>query len=70
LFAPAATPPETIGRLNAAIAGALASPEVRDKLVATGITPAVSTPEALAEMIRRERTSIESVARAAGIKAQ
>jgi tripartite-type tricarboxylate transporter receptor subunit TctC len=70
LFAPAATPPETIARLNAAIAGALASPEVRDKLVAIGITPEVSTPEALAELIRKERTSVESVARAAGIKAQ
>ena len=70
LFAPAATPPETIAKLNAAIAGALASPEVRDKLVAAGITPATSTPDALAELVRRERASVEAVVRAAGIKAR
>ena len=70
LFAPAATPPETIARLNAAIAGALASPDVRDRLLAAGITPVASTPEALAELVRRERLSIEAVARSANITAK
>ena len=70
LFAPAATPPETIARLNAAIGSALASPDVRDRLLAAGITPVTSTPDALAELVRRERSAVEAVARAARITAQ
>jgi tripartite-type tricarboxylate transporter receptor subunit TctC len=51
---PAGTPPQIVKRLNEATVKALASPEVKDKLEATGITTASSTPAAFSEMIKTE----------------
>ena len=41
-------------RLNEATVKALAAPEVKDKLEATGITVASSTPAAFSQMINTE----------------
>jgi tripartite-type tricarboxylate transporter receptor subunit TctC len=39
LLAPAGTPPEIVARLNAEVVKALADPEVREKLIAQGLSP-------------------------------
>lgn len=47
VFAPAATPKPVIERMNREINAALAQPEVRDRLAASGCDVAPGTPEAL-----------------------
>ena len=54
LAVPAGTPAEIVKRLNEATVKALASPEVKDKLEATGITTSASTPTAFSDMIKTE----------------
>jgi len=44
LLAPAGTPPEVVQRLNAAVAGIVAQPQMREELLQLGYTPAASTP--------------------------
>ena len=54
LFAPARTPRDVIDRLNDAIRKAIAMPDVRERLVSTGADPISSTPEQLADLLRRD----------------
>jgi tripartite-type tricarboxylate transporter receptor subunit TctC len=70
VFAPAGTPADVIGRLNAALAEALATPEIRDRFAGFGVTATSSTPAQLAERVAREYAEWESVIRAADIKAE
>jgi tripartite-type tricarboxylate transporter receptor subunit TctC len=51
LFAPGKTPREAIDRLNAAIAKVIGKEDFVRKLVAQGIEPSQSTPEAAAELV-------------------
>ena len=69
-FAPAATPADTLNRLNAAFAKALARPDLRDRIVNGGsvpIEPALTSAQWTAQM-RREVTQWAEVVRKAGIK--
>ena len=52
--APAKTAPEIVRVLHDAIAKALASPDIRDKLKAGGTDAVASTPEELGELVREE----------------
>ena len=70
VFAPARTPPETIARLHAAIAGALTRPDIREKLIASGAEPIGSGPEALATFQRAEMAKWASIAQAVGARAE
>lgn len=54
VFAPTGTPADIVKKLNGAIGRALAAPELRQQLVALGIEPAFSTPEALGTLVRNE----------------
>ena len=54
VFAPAATPPAVIARLNAEINGALQEPDLRDRLAASGNEPAAGTPGQLEARIGHE----------------
>src|SRR5436309_8518415 len=55
LFAPAGTPEAVIVRLRAAIANALAAPDVKEKLnAAGGLEPFPSTPDEFSALIRRD----------------
>jgi tripartite-type tricarboxylate transporter receptor subunit TctC len=54
LFAPAKTPRDVVERLNDAIRKAIAMPDVRERLVSTGADPISSTPEQLADLLRRD----------------
>lgn len=53
-LAPAKTPEPVIARLNKAIVEALGAPDVREKLRASGMEPAPSSPEELQAFIRKD----------------
>jgi tripartite-type tricarboxylate transporter receptor subunit TctC len=67
LLAPAGTPPDIIARLNAAALAALRDPIVRSKLINVGFSIAESTPEQLAETMRRDYARMGELIRAAHI---
>ena len=69
-MAPARTPKEVIARLNREIVKALGAPQVKDLLNKQGLEPAPSSPEELAQHIKREYDTWKRVVREAGIKAQ
>ena len=69
LVAPAGTPNDIITKLGGAIGKILAQPDVREKIEATGIEPAFSTPEKVAEMIRTDYVHWGTIIKNAGIKA-
>jgi len=54
LLAAAATPPAIIARLEAAIAKALSTPEVRDAYAALGLDPIASSAQAYGTYLRNE----------------
>ena len=54
VFAPAKTPREVIERLNDAVRKTIGMADVRDRLLATGADPVLSTPEQLADLLRRD----------------
>jgi tripartite-type tricarboxylate transporter receptor subunit TctC len=68
LLAPAHTPVEIIGKLHAAMASALQTPAIKEKLAADGTEAVGNTPEDFARFIRAETNKWARVAREAGIK--
>jgi tripartite-type tricarboxylate transporter receptor subunit TctC len=70
LFAPAATPPQTVERLNAAVRRALETPALRDRLLKTGAEPAPSTPKELATLLGRDTAKWARLLQAKHIKVQ
>jgi tripartite-type tricarboxylate transporter receptor subunit TctC len=66
--APAGTPEPILQVLRNAVHKAIASPEVKSKLEAIGLTPKGSTGEELARRIQAERTLWSGVIKGAGIK--
>lgn len=69
VFAPAGTPAPIVNRLNQEIVRALKRAEVKEKLLAIGVEPVGSTPEALAALIKAEIERMGKVIKAAGIRA-
>jgi tripartite-type tricarboxylate transporter receptor subunit TctC len=70
MLAPAGTPRPIVDRLVSELHKAVASPDVKDKLAASGIDVASSTPEQLGELIRSETVRYAKVIKAANIKAE
>lgn len=68
VFVPAKTPKAVVSRLNKEFSAALASPDVRERLLHDGVEPESSTPEQLAAIVVAERKLWAKVIRAAGIK--
>lgn len=68
IFAPAATPKEIIGRLNAEIVKALQSPDVQQRLADLGAVPGGGTPEDLAVYFKGEVEKFGKIVRATGMK--
>jgi tripartite-type tricarboxylate transporter receptor subunit TctC len=68
VLAPAATPREIVGRLNAEINGALRSSEVRERLAALGAEPTGGTPEQFAATIRADTARWAKVVADAAIR--
>ncbi len=67
MFAPAATPKPIIDRLNQELVKALAAPDMREKLAATGVNAESSTPQALGKHLQAEVAKWAKVIKAAGI---
>src|SRR5687768_15793175 len=69
VLAPAGTPRNVVMRLNAELVKIMHSPELKERLAATGTDPLTSTPEEFAAYIKREIAKWGDVIRRAGVKA-
>ena len=69
ILAPAGVPRSVVNRLNAELVKIMHSPEMKEKLAATGTDPLTSTPEEFAAYIQREIAKWGEVIRKAGVKA-
>lgn len=70
VVAPAGTPPEIVGKLNAAFREALKDPATRARLDNLGAEIRIDTPEAFGKMIANQLALWTSVVEAASIKAE
>jgi tripartite-type tricarboxylate transporter receptor subunit TctC len=70
LVAPAGTPPDIIGRLNAAFVKALSDPAAIEKIRVLGAEPAPSSADAFAQFIRSESAKWGKLIGDAGIKSE
>jgi tripartite-type tricarboxylate transporter receptor subunit TctC len=70
LFAPAATPPAVVARLNQEVTRYLNSPEARDMFLKAGIEVAPGTPDELTAVMKSEVTRVARVLKAAGVGVQ
>ena len=68
LLAPARTPAEIVGKLNAAVARIVSEPEFVQRLSSQGMDAESSTPDQFAAFIRSEKDKYAKLARAAGVK--
>lgn len=68
ILAPAGTPKEIVNKLQQEIAKALASPAVKEKMIAQGADPVGNTPEQFAAFIQAESKKWAQVVKAAGAK--
>jgi tripartite-type tricarboxylate transporter receptor subunit TctC len=67
-FGPAGLPQPITSRLHAELLRVVALPDTRKAIEATGSTIATSSPEELAEIIRRDMVSVAKAAEVAGVK--
>jgi tripartite-type tricarboxylate transporter receptor subunit TctC len=70
VFAPKATPADTVGKLSVTIRKALDNPDVVQKLAALGSEGRGSTPEEFAKFLQRESAKWTDVMQKANIKVQ
>lgn len=68
LFAPAGTPRPIIDRLNTEVGKTLANPEVRARLIASGMDPKHTTPEEMAALVRDDLAKWGPIVKASGMK--
>jgi tripartite-type tricarboxylate transporter receptor subunit TctC len=67
IVAPAQTPADVIGKLNAAVRDAVAQPAVRQRMASAGADPAASSPAEFVNFVRAEREKWGRVVREARI---
>ncbi len=70
LMVPAGTPKPIVQTLSAEITKALADPEVREKLIAQGLTPRGTSPDELGKAMRAQLTRYGTLIKQAGITAE
>jgi len=70
LFAPAGTPPDVIARLNKEIVEIVAMSEVRQRIAELGGEARGSTPEALAQHLKKDIAKWRMVVEQAGLERQ
>jgi tripartite-type tricarboxylate transporter receptor subunit TctC len=68
LFAPAGTPAKIVDRLNAALRPILDSAALRERIIALGAEPAVSTPDELARILANDLVRLEPIVKRVGAK--
>jgi len=64
------TPPAIVRKANAEVVRMLKAPEVAGRFALAGVEPVTNTPEAFAELIRREVVTWTKVVKAANIKVE
>ena len=69
LLAPAKTPPAVVSRLNAALKGALNTPQVKDKFQAQAFESFITTPEEAGKYLAAEVQRFSRLIKAKGITA-
>jgi tripartite-type tricarboxylate transporter receptor subunit TctC len=69
VLAPARTPPTIVAKLNAAFTAAVRDPEIRQKLVQSGVTPSATSAAEFGNVIRSETERWSRIIREKGIKA-
>jgi tripartite-type tricarboxylate transporter receptor subunit TctC len=70
LFAPAGTPPEIVGAINAALREILADADVKRRLLELGIEAKASTPQELSTRLKSDIDKWQDVIEKAGIQRQ
>jgi tripartite-type tricarboxylate transporter receptor subunit TctC len=68
MWLPAGSAPEFAGQLSAAVAAAIAKPEIREKLLTIGLIPVGSTQQALVQEIAVDTALWEPIVKATGYK--
>ena len=68
VFAPAATPPAVVARLNRAMTDALKTPDMRERLARMGAEAAPMTSEQFAQLVRSELAKYEKVVKFSGAR--
>ncbi|WP_372824161.1 Bug family tripartite tricarboxylate transporter substrate binding protein [Polaromonas sp.] len=68
LLAPAGTPPEIVSRIQQEVAKALATPAIKEKMLAQGAIPSGNTPQEFAKLIDSEIAKWAVVVKASGAK--
>jgi tripartite-type tricarboxylate transporter receptor subunit TctC len=68
ILAPAGTPKEIVIKLQQEIARALASPAVKEKLMAQGANPIGNTPDEFAAYIQKESRKWAQIVKTSGAK--
>lgn len=70
LFAPAATPPEVVAKLNDAMVKVLGAPDIKDMFAGVGALAAGNSPAAFSQIVRAESVRWGELIRKTGIKAE
>ena len=70
LVFPGGTPQAIVTKTQAEVVKQLKSPEVSSRFAGAGVEPQTNTPEAFAELIRREVVTWTKVVKAANIKVE
>ena len=70
IFAPAGTPPEVIGKLNAALVEVLADPSIQQRFAELGVEARSSTPDEIGQRLADDIAKWGKVIREAGIQQQ
>jgi tripartite-type tricarboxylate transporter receptor subunit TctC len=70
ILAPAGTPSEVVGKLNAALAAVLVTPQLRDRFLTYGVEARASTPAELSAMIAAEIPAWRKVIEERNVKAE
>jgi tripartite-type tricarboxylate transporter receptor subunit TctC len=68
MFAPAKTPPGVIARLNKAVVDAVRSPEFRERMLAFGLQPTGTSPDAFANIVQDDSELWAPAVKASGFK--
>jgi tripartite-type tricarboxylate transporter receptor subunit TctC len=68
MFGPAALPRELVAKVNADIAAALATPDLKERLASSGADPAPTSPEELGKLVREEISKWAKVVAESGAK--
>lgn len=69
LLAPAATPQAVVSKLNAAVAGLVAQPRLRDELLQLGYTPAASSPAEFQALVQEDIARFGQLTARMGLRA-